>query len=56
MRLCPIFIFGVLTGITRTKLDLNMAAGHLTGQTLVIAGGMEGRLLWQSEEIDPGIA
>jgi len=26
---------------------------HITGQTLVVAGGMEGRLLWQPEEIDP---
>jgi 3-oxoacyl-[acyl-carrier protein] reductase len=31
-------------------------ARHVTGQTLVIAGGMEGRQLWQPEEIDPGIA
>jgi 3-oxoacyl-[acyl-carrier protein] reductase len=31
-------------------------AGHITGQTLVIAGGMEGRLLWQSGEINPDIA
>ncbi|PWU15201.1 MAG: oxidoreductase [Verrucomicrobia bacterium] len=29
-------------------------ARHVTGQTLVIAGGMEGRLLWQPEEIDTG--
>lgn len=25
-------------------------AGHVTGQTLVVAGGMEGRLLWSAEE------
>jgi 3-oxoacyl-[acyl-carrier protein] reductase len=31
-------------------------AGHITGQTLVIAGGMEGRLLWQPAELDPGLA
>lgn len=30
-------------------------ARHVTGQTLVIAGGMEGRLLWKPEEIDAGI-
>jgi 3-oxoacyl-[acyl-carrier protein] reductase len=30
-------------------------ARHITGQTLVIAGGMEGRLLWKPEEIDAGI-
>ena len=31
-------------------------ARHITGQTLVIAGGMEGRQLWQPGEIDPGAA
>ena len=30
-------------------------AGHITGQTLVVAGGMEGRMLWQPGEIDPSI-
>jgi 3-oxoacyl-[acyl-carrier protein] reductase len=30
-------------------------ARHITGQTLVIAGGMEGRWLWQPNEIDPNI-
>ncbi len=30
-------------------------ARHITGQTLVVAGGMEGRLLWQPEEINPEI-
>jgi len=28
-------------------------ARHVTGQTLVIAGGMEGRWLWHPDEIDP---
>jgi len=27
-------------------------ARHVTGQTLVIAGGMEGRWLWQPDEVD----
>jgi 3-oxoacyl-[acyl-carrier protein] reductase len=31
-------------------------AGHLTGQTVVVAGGMEGRWLWQPEEIHPDLA
>ena len=31
-------------------------ARHITGQTLVIAGGMEGRWLWRPEEVDPTIA
>jgi 3-oxoacyl-[acyl-carrier protein] reductase len=29
---------------------------HVTGQTVVVAGGMEGRCLWRPEEIDPTIA
>jgi 3-oxoacyl-[acyl-carrier protein] reductase len=29
------------------------AAAHLSGQTLTVAGGMEGRLLWEAGEIDP---
>ena len=37
-------------------LSSDKLAGHITGQTLVIAGGMEGRLLWQSGEIDPTLA
>ncbi len=31
-------------------------ARHLTGQTLLVAGGMEGRLLWKPDEIDPAAA
>jgi 3-oxoacyl-[acyl-carrier protein] reductase len=31
-------------------------AGHLTGQILVVAGGMEGRWLWQPAEVDPALA
>ena len=30
-------------------------AGHFTGQTVVIAGGMEGRLLWQPHEMNANI-
>ncbi|MEY4385083.1 MAG: hypothetical protein RLY20_366 [Verrucomicrobiota bacterium] len=37
-------------------LSSDTLAGHITGQTLVIAGGMEGRQLWQPEEIDPDLA
>ncbi len=36
-------------------LSSDTLARHITGQTLVIAGGMEGRLLWQPQEIDPSI-
>ncbi len=31
-------------------------ARHITGQTLTVAGGMEGRWLWKPEEVDPNIA
>ncbi|MCC7373016.1 MAG: SDR family oxidoreductase [Verrucomicrobiales bacterium] len=31
-------------------------AGHITGQTVVVAGGMEGRWLWQPEEVDVALA
>ena len=37
-------------------LSSDKLAGHITGQTLVIAGGMEGRTLWQAAEIDTAIA
>jgi 3-oxoacyl-[acyl-carrier protein] reductase len=30
-------------------------ARHVTGQTVVIAGGMEGRVLWEKGEVDPEI-
>jgi 3-oxoacyl-[acyl-carrier protein] reductase len=36
-------------------LSSDKLARHITGQTLVIAGGMEGRTLWSAEEIDPRI-
>jgi len=37
-------------------LSSDTLARHVTGQTLVVAGGMEGRLIWQPEEIDPSAA
>jgi len=37
-------------------LSSDALARHITGQTMVVAGGMEGRLLWHPEEIDPRIA
>jgi 3-oxoacyl-[acyl-carrier protein] reductase len=37
-------------------LSSDSLARHITGQTIVIAGGMEGRLLWQPDEIDPSCA
>jgi 3-oxoacyl-[acyl-carrier protein] reductase len=37
-------------------LSSDALARHITGQTIVVAGGMEGRWLWRPEEIDPRIA
>ena len=34
-------------------LSSDALARHVTGETMVVAGGMEGRLLWQPGEIDP---
>ncbi len=36
-------------------LSSDTLARHITGQTIAIAGGMEGRLLWQPGEVDVGI-
>ena len=41
---------------TAVFLASDTLARHITGQTLVVAGGMEGRWLWRPEEIDPTIA
>src|SRR5215831_10346977 len=38
---------------TTVFLSSDILARHITGQTLVIAGGMEGRWLWQPEEVNP---
>jgi 3-oxoacyl-[acyl-carrier protein] reductase len=37
-------------------LSSDALAGHVTGQTLIIAGGMEGRMLWVPGEADPVLA
>ena len=37
-------------------LSSDALAGHITGQTHIVAGGMEGRQLWRPEEIDPALA
>jgi 3-oxoacyl-[acyl-carrier protein] reductase len=34
-------------------LSSDLLARHVTGQTLVVAGGMEGRWLWQPSEVNP---
>ena len=37
-------------------LASDVLSRHLTGQTIPVAGGMEGRMLWREEELDAGIA
>lgn len=37
-------------------LSSDRLARHITGQTILAAGGMEGRTLWQPGEIDPSAA
>jgi len=37
-------------------LASDVLSRNITGQTIVVAGGMEGRLLWQPSEIDPTVA
>lgn len=37
---------------TAVFLSSDTLAGHVTGQTVIIAGGMEGRLLWPPNEAD----
>ena len=34
-------------------LSSDVLARHVTGETMIVAGGMEGRLLWQPHELDP---
>lgn len=37
-------------------LSSDHLARHVTGQTILVAGGMEGRWLWQPAEVDPTVA
>jgi 3-oxoacyl-[acyl-carrier protein] reductase len=34
-------------------LSSTRLAGHVSGQVLTVAGGMEGRVLYREDEIDP---
>jgi 3-oxoacyl-[acyl-carrier protein] reductase len=38
---------------TMVFLSSPLLSRHISGETLTVSGGMEGRLLWNSEEIDP---
>lgn len=56
VRTMPLRQLARSADIARTAVFLSSPtlARHLTGQTLTVAGGMEGRLLWSEEEIDVG--
>jgi 3-oxoacyl-[acyl-carrier protein] reductase len=42
--------------MTVVYLSSTLLAGHVSGQVLTVAGGMEGRVLYGPDEIDPGKA
>jgi 3-oxoacyl-[acyl-carrier protein] reductase len=44
----PVDIAGIAVFLSSDAL-----AGHITGQTVIVAGGMEGRVLWMPGEVDP---
>jgi 3-oxoacyl-[acyl-carrier protein] reductase len=43
-------------GNAAAYLASDRLACHVTGQVLIVAGGMEGRTLWAPEELEPSIA
>lgn len=54
VRTMPLRQIGRAADIARTALYLAspQMARHVTGQVLTVAGGMEGRTLWETESID----
>lgn len=54
VRTMPLRQLGRAKDIARTALWLASPAmaRHVTGQAITVAGGMEGRTLWEAEEID----
>ena len=54
VRTMPLAQLGRACDVARTALFLASphTARHLSGQTLTVAGGMEGRVLWEEEQID----
>lgn len=55
VRTMPLRQIARAKDIAQAALTLSSpkASRHITGQTLTVAGGMEGRLLWEEKEIDP---
>jgi len=54
VRTMPLRQIGRAADVARTAVFLAspFAARHLSGQTITVAGGMEGRVLWEAEEVD----
>ncbi len=54
VRTMPLRQIGRAADVARTAVFLAspFAARHLSGQTITVAGGMEGRVLWETEEVD----
>jgi len=55
VRTMPLRQLARAEDVARTALWLcsPLLGRHITGQTITVAGGMEGRLLWEPDEIDP---
>jgi 3-oxoacyl-[acyl-carrier protein] reductase len=55
VRTMPLRRLATADDVARTALWLCSpeTGRHLTGQTITVAGGMEGRLLWERAEVDP---
>ena len=53
-RTMPLRQLGRAVDVARTVavLSSHVASRHTSGQTLTVAGGMEGRLLWGEEQVD----
>ncbi|MHC4932447.1 MAG: SDR family NAD(P)-dependent oxidoreductase [Planctomycetota bacterium] len=56
VRTMPLRQIAEAEDIARAALWLSspLAARHVSGQILRVAGGMEGRILWEPEDVDPG--
>lgn len=54
VRTMPLRQLGRAEDVARTALFLSSpaAARHLSGQVLTVAGGMEGRVRWEADEVD----
>ncbi len=54
VRTMPLRQIGRAADIARTACYLAspFAARHVSGQTITVAGGMEGRVLWEEDEVD----